>query len=250
MRVRHGFTLIELLIVLVIAGVLVALVVPAVFGALRLADQVACASNLRQLGLATRLYLNDNDGIFFPLREQQADGVAWYFGFEPAGSQAGGEGHRVLDRTRGALYPYIASNEGIEICPAFDYGGAYKAKYEGKWWTYGVNAELAGASGSRSFEEIRASDAGRTVLFADAAWINTFQPPATPANPLVEEWFYLQPGVRYVHFRHGGRANVLFADWHVEAMGPAEGSIDPRLPQAKVGYLDPSEVLFRPRGVR
>ena len=52
MTVRRGFTLIELLVVVVIAGVLAAMRVPAVLGGLRLAEETACASNLRQLGLA------------------------------------------------------------------------------------------------------------------------------------------------------------------------------------------------------
>jgi prepilin-type N-terminal cleavage/methylation domain-containing protein/prepilin-type processing-associated H-X9-DG protein len=250
MTVRRGFTLIELLVVVVIAGVLAAMLVPAVLGSLRLAEETACASNLRQLGFAVRMYLNDNNGLFFPIRETMPGGVSWYFGFEASDSRSQGEGQRVLDRTRGKLYPYLKSSEGVEICPAFRYDGPYKAKYQGKWWTYGVNAELAGLPTCRSLSEIRGSDAGRTVLFADAAWINTFQAPASPQNPLVEEWFYIQPGVRYVHFRHGGRANVLFADWHVEALGPAPGSLDPRLPHARVGFLDPKAVLFRPRGAR
>jgi len=244
---RAGFTLVELLVAIAIIAVLAALLAPALAEALMLADRATCASNLRQLGLALKMYLNDNNGMFFPIRETEPDGVAWYFGFEPRTSQARGEGRRTLDRTRGKLYPYLKQSEGVEICPAFDYDGAYKAKYEGKWWTYGINAELAGLSTCRSITEIRPRDASRTVLFADAAWINTFQPPASPKNPLVEEWFYIQPGVRYVHFRHGGCANVLFADWHIEAMEPAEGSFDPRLPEAHIGYLDPKAVLFRPR---
>jgi prepilin-type processing-associated H-X9-DG protein len=64
---------------------------------------------------------------------------------------------------------------------------------------------------------------------------------------MAEEWFYIQSGARMVHFRHGGMANVLFADWHVEAMPPAKGSYNPLLPDAHIGYLDPKDVLFAPR---
>lgn len=245
--IRCGFTLVELIIVIAIIGLLAALLAPAATKAFEIADRTSCASNLRQLAIAVNLYLKDNDGMFFPIRETRPGGVLWYFGFEPGGSASRGEGNRVLDRTRGKLYPYLGLSEDVEICPAFNYDVAYKPKYKGKWWTYGVNAELAGFPKCHSITEVRGCDANRTVIFADSAWVNTFQAPASPANPLVEEWFYVQPGMRYVHFRHGGLANVLFADWHVEACPPKEGSYDRRLPSARIGCLDGKEVIFRPR---
>ena len=242
-----GFTLVELLVVTAIVLTMTGLLAMAVTGAVRIAHRTACASNLRQVGLALRHYLDEHDGWFFPLRTSQAGGLLWYFGFEVSGSASQGEGRRVLDRTRARLYPYLQSPETVEICPAFDYGAAYKPKYKGKWWTYGINYELSNFSGGRNIAEIRPQDAGRTVLFADSAWINTFQAPASPKNPLVEEWFYIQRGARYVQFRHDGLANVLFADWHVDAVGPAAGSLDPRLPRAMVGCFDDRDVLFEPR---
>jgi prepilin-type processing-associated H-X9-DG protein len=65
---------------------------------------------------------------------------------------------------------------------------------------------------------------------------------------MVEDWYYIEPQRPYVHFRHAGRANVLFADWHVEAVGPAAGSFDPRLPEARIGYFDSKDVVFAPGG--
>ena len=244
---RRGFTLVELIVVVAILGLLAGLLAPGLAKALEVADRTACASNLRQLAVALNLYLKDNDGLFFPIRETRPDGVLWYFGFEAQGSASRGEGNRTLDRTQGKLYPYLGLSQDVEICPAFNYDAAYKPKYRGKWWTYGVNAELAGLPKCRSMTEVQGRDAGRTVLFADAAWVNTFQAPASPSNPLIEEWFYIQPGMRYVHFRHGGFANVLFADWHVEACPPQAGSYDRRLPSARIGCLDGNDVLFRPR---
>jgi len=247
-RRERGFTLAELMVVCALVGVLAALLAPALARAFEIADETACASNLRQIGFAVALYLKDSGGEFFPVRESRPGGVLWYFGFEPGGSASRGEGRRTLDRTQARLYPYLQSYETVEICPAFDYNGAYKPKYEGKWWTYGVNLELAGMTRGRSLLQVRGPDAARTVVFADAAQVNTFQAPASASNPLIEEWFYVQPGARYVHFRHGGRANVLMADWHIESLGPAPGSYDPRLPGARIGYFRPEDVLFRPRG--
>ena len=245
---RRGITLVELIVVSGIVGVLVGLVVPAVTGALNLANQTVCASNLRQLGHAMQLYLKDHDGEFFRLRTTEADGVLWYFGFEASSSPALGEGNRVLDRTRGKLYPYLQASEAVEVCPAVPFGGPYKPKYKGLGWTYGINYNLSSHNSSGNYGWIRPVDATRTAIFADAAYVNTHQAPASARKPMVEDWYYVQKGCRYVQFRHLGRANVLFADWHVEAVGPAAGSFDPRLPEARIGYFDPAEVVFAPGG--
>ena len=57
-----AFTLVELLVVLGVIAVLVALLLPAVRGAARRADAVACLSNLRQIGQAHATYRADHKG--------------------------------------------------------------------------------------------------------------------------------------------------------------------------------------------
>lgn len=65
-RDRAAFTLPEILVVIGILAVLVALLVPVLITARRYADRVRCLSNMRQIGLATVLYGNDNKGYWPP----------------------------------------------------------------------------------------------------------------------------------------------------------------------------------------
>jgi prepilin-type N-terminal cleavage/methylation domain-containing protein/prepilin-type processing-associated H-X9-DG protein len=61
----RAFTLIELLVVIAVIALLVGILLPALSGARSAARSAACLSNQRQIGVAARLYMDDNRGGMF-----------------------------------------------------------------------------------------------------------------------------------------------------------------------------------------
>lgn len=61
---RAAFTLVELLVVISVVSLLIALLLPALSLARETAMSVNCLSQMRQIGLGLRLYLNDNDQLY------------------------------------------------------------------------------------------------------------------------------------------------------------------------------------------
>jgi prepilin-type N-terminal cleavage/methylation domain-containing protein len=66
---RRAFTLIELLVVIAIIAILAALLLPTLAKSKEKAKNIACISNLKQLGVAVRMYADEHDGLL-PIAEQ------------------------------------------------------------------------------------------------------------------------------------------------------------------------------------
>lgn len=230
----RAFTLVELLVVIAIVGVLSALLLPTLARGKSAARRAACTSSQRQLALASQMYWTDNDERLFPYRfSSDASGARYWFGWLSQGS----EGGRQFDARQGALFPYL-KGQTVAICPEFDYENPdLKLKATGASYGYGYNLHLSPPLGPVNLRASQVPSQSRIALFADAAQVNTFQAPASPDHPMLEEFYYVSAIESTTHFLHDGRANVTFLDGHCEALKAVDGSLDPRLPAQKVGRL-------------
>ena len=238
MKTQRAFTLVELLVVIAVLAVLASLILPALARSKDSARRIQCVSNIRQLGLAAMMYWDDNAGQTFAYRGAYTNGgdIFWFGWLE-----RGGEGDRKFDPSQGALSRYTDAR-GLAICPALEYISArFKLKATGAAYGYGVNRNLTGPTLTHVGRMSRPTD---TMVFADAAQVNTFQAPASPTNPLLEEFYYVHESERTAHFRHRQTATAVFGDGHVDRERAVSGSYDVNMPEERVGRLRPESLTL------
>jgi prepilin-type N-terminal cleavage/methylation domain-containing protein/prepilin-type processing-associated H-X9-DG protein len=199
-RNRTAFTLTELLVVIAIIAILIALLLPGLVRAKRRAQSTVCIGNLRQLGLAMHAYLADNHVYPDFSWQKRLDG----------------------ELARQKFGPDI--ERGVWLCPssewktqAPDRHGLYAQQA-----SYGYNemGVLKVGNPTNLLGLVKAVNGEVKVREADVANPaemmaigDTFDGGGTFRRRDLEDLRRHENDF----FRHGGRANVLFCDEHVES---------------------------------
>lgn len=247
-RLREGFTLIELLVVIAIIAILAALLLPSLSRAKLAGKGAACKNNLRQLGLALKMYTTDT-GVY-PLTADGYSTNTWYT----------------------TLGPYYARDYNIMTCPTFNgewpveraiiwiFGGAaYRpptAPGRKAGLSYGYNGFGVGSANSTSW----GANLGLGVVANSGEIMPAVkeQSVVTPADMIAMADSMPQPGYEYLYAyllsinstpsreRHDGVSNVSFTDGHVITVKKNElvGNNEPNRRRWNVDHQPHFEVQF------
>lgn len=123
---RKGFTLIELLVVIAIIAILASILFPVFSRVREKARQASCMSNLKNLGLALRMYSQDYDERL-PASDARGQGGPWP-------NPAGGCNFVSLCGWAYQAMAYIKS-EQVLLCPNYGIGNFVRTTHPESWLT-------------------------------------------------------------------------------------------------------------------
>jgi prepilin-type processing-associated H-X9-DG protein/prepilin-type N-terminal cleavage/methylation domain-containing protein len=202
---KKVFTLIELLVVIAIIAILASMLLPALNKARETAQKISCASNLKQIGLATHAYAGDNSGSFPRF---------WDDGTSMEGKLWDKQLAKYLE------YKYVAG-PAVYNCPSAKTIATTYAPYVGNrnyWRAYFCNEYIYNnLSNMAAINKLK--NTSEVGWFAEVGAPN--EPYKVYFNPFnrYNIFTYNTATYRgsYMGWRHGGEKsmNVLFVDGHV-----------------------------------
>ncbi|MBC7286871.1 MAG: DUF1559 domain-containing protein [Armatimonadetes bacterium] len=202
---RRGFTLIELLVVIAIIAILAAILFPVFARAREKARQASCQSNLKQIGLALAMYVQDYD-------------ERWPSGNPVNNGDPGDTSLRLGWRgwISNGLRPYT-KNQQLFQCPSRNSGWFADPWNNNQPVSYCYNYIALWGYKETDIANSYAGVSRVLVMWdSDNPW-NDCYPPNSSCGIETRDLAWYKSGNRTSTCWHNGMNNFLFADGHVKA---------------------------------